>query len=159
MAEHSSLSVTEVRSSSFFLLLRVSFKYLMYLGICRRASTKGILTCSSLKMLRNCPYCFLTLFYIRVWGYGILGLYSFTGSSANNLPFSFCSLFSSCLVGVLGSLDFMVSSPFGSGGISCSFKFFVSSFIDVIGVSFILLRKIAFTCPLGLGSVLLGRVP
>src|SRR5262249_38905637 len=77
MAEHSSLRVTDLSSSSFLLLLIMSFKYLTYLGIFSRASTKGMLTCNSLNNSRNLSCCALTLFCVSAWGYGILGLYSF----------------------------------------------------------------------------------
>src|SRR5262249_21356669 len=140
MAEHSSLRVTDLSSSSFLLLLIMSFKYLTYLGIFSRASTKGMLTCNSLNNLRNLPCCALTLLCVSAWGYGILGLYSFISSSANSLLFFF-------------------SPSFCSGGISCTLKCVVSFSIDLIGVSSTLPRKIAFTCAFGFGSVLLGKVP
>ena len=54
-AEHSSFSVTIETSSSFFLLERRSFRNLAYLGICERASTKGMLMCNCLKRCKNLP--------------------------------------------------------------------------------------------------------
>src|SRR5262249_27115138 len=159
-AKHSSLGVTMVSSSSFFLLLRVSFKYLIYFGICKRASTKGMLICSCLRISRNCPYCSLTLLCISAWGYGILGLYSFIGSSTNSLLFFFSPSFPDGFSIVIAYVpNSGTSSSFCLDGVSFTLKSLVSFFIGLIGVSPTLPINIALTCSFGFGSVLLGRVP
>src|ERR1044072_5422858 len=73
IALHSSVSIIVSLSSLNLLLLdSISFINLAYAGICSKASEKGMLTSSFLKISRNLENCFSKFFFIKALGKGTL---------------------------------------------------------------------------------------
>src|ERR1044072_5468901 len=73
IALHSSVSIiVSLSSLNLILLDSISFINLAYAGICSKASEKGMLTSSFLKISRNLANCFSKFFFIKALGKGTL---------------------------------------------------------------------------------------
>src|ERR1044072_9105776 len=142
IALHSSDNII-VSLSSLNLLLRdnISFINLAYACICSKASEKGILTSSFLKISRNLENCFSKFFFIKALGKGTLRL---------TIP----------LGGVLFLLSLAGSAALSLSTITGLFVVLFSIFLPIFSARvFPLLRVIAEQFSFGFASVSEGNLP
>src|ERR1044072_4037030 len=142
IALHSSDNIIVSLSSLNLLLLdNISFINLAYAGICSRASEKGILTSSFLKISRNLENCFSKFFFIKALGKGTLRLTISLGGVLLLLSFAgYAALSLSTMTGLL----------------IVFFSIFLPTFSAKV---FPLLRVIAEQFSFGFTSVLEGNLP